>query len=215
MISATKYSATGDQIGTVELPASLFAVTCKNPNALLYEVINMYRANQRQGNACKKNRGEVQGSSRKLFNQKKTGNARMGNLRTPIRKNGGRAFPPKPKDWSQPIPLRKKRLALKIALTMKANDTAVLVIDDLNYDKPSTRNAIELLSKIAPNKGKKLLIIHDSDQNVIKSFTNVPDVAMDRADRLFAYEVLNCKYFIITASALQKAEEVFQNEKRS
>jgi len=209
MIEATKYSATGEALGKVQLPDSLFSVTCKNPDALLYEVINMYLSNQRQGTACKKSRGEVQGSTRKLYRQKKTGNARMGNNRTPIRKNGGRAFPPKPKDWYAHIPLKKKRLALKIALSSKASDLCVIVLDSLSFDKPSTRKALELIAKIAPDKGKKLLIIHDSDQNILRSFSNIQGLSMDRADRLFAYEVLNCKQLIITAEALKKAEEVF------
>jgi len=209
MIEANKYSATGEALGKVELPDSLFSVTCKNPDALLYEVINMYLANQRQGTACKKSRGEVQGSTRKLFRQKKTGNARMGNNRTPIRKNGGRAFPPKPKDWSSHIPIKKKRLALKIALSLKAKDLNVTVIETFDFDKPSTRKALDLIAKIAPDKGKKLLVIHDSNQNILKSFSNIQGIKMDRADRLFAYEVLNCKHFIITTEALKIAEEVF------
>jgi large subunit ribosomal protein L4 len=209
MIEAKKFSATGEEIGNVELPEALFAASCKNPAALLYEVIRMYRANQRQGTACKKSRGEVAGSTRKMYRQKKTGRARMGNIRTPIRKNGGRAFPPKPKDWGTPIPIKKKRLALKLALTMKANNACVYVIEDIAMEKPSTKNAIELINKIAPNYGKKLLVIHDSNDAVLKSFSNIPDVMMDRADRLFAYEVLNAKYFIITAQALKKAQEVF------
>ena len=208
-MEATKYSAKGEKLGSVELPAGLFSANCKNPSALLYEVINMYRANQRQGTACKKNRGEVQGSTRKILKQKGSGYARKGNNRTPLRINGGRAFPPRPKDWTSTIPIKKKRLALKLVLTMKAHDNKVLVVESLNFDKPSTKNAIEFMSKIAPERGKKLLVIPDSNENILKSFSNIPDVAMDRADRLFAYEVLNCKYFIITDEALKKAEEVF------
>ncbi|MCK9328464.1 MAG: 50S ribosomal protein L4 [Candidatus Cloacimonetes bacterium] len=209
MIEAIKFSATGEKTGTIELPENLFAVSCNNPKALLYEVINMYRANQRQGTSCKKSRGEVRGSTRKLFRQKGTGNARVGNNRTPIRKNGGRAFPPKPKDWYTLIPKQKKRLALKLALTMKAEAKSVYVIDDLSFDKPSTKIAVDLMNKILPEKGKKLFVINDSNLNIVKSFTNIEDVKMDRADRLFAYEVLNCKYLILTTDALKKAEEVF------
>ncbi len=209
MIEAIKFSATGEKTGTIELPENLFAVSCKNPKALLYEVINMYRANQRQGTACKKSRGEVRGSTRKLFRQKGTGNARVGNNRTPLRINGGRAFPPKPKDWYTAIPKKKKRLALKLALSMKAEEKSVFVIDNINFDKPSTKMAVELMNKIMPEKGKKLFVINDSNMNIVKSFTNIEDVKMDRADSLFAYEVLNCKYLILTTDALKKAEEVF------
>jgi large subunit ribosomal protein L4 len=209
MIEAIRYSATGEKIGTVQLPDTLFAVTCNNPNAVLYEVINMYRANQRQGTVCKKSRSEVQGSMRKLFSQKGTGRARMGNKRTPVRRGGGLAFPPKPKDWYTSIPKQKKRLALKLALSMKAQAEGVYIIENINFNKPSTKEARELINKIFPTGGKKLLVINDSNINIVRSFTNLPDVKMDRADRLFAYEVLNCKYLILTDDALKTAQEVF------
>ena len=209
MIEAKKYSATGENIGKVELPDTLFAVTCKNPEALLYEVLNMYRANQRQGTSCKKSRGEVVGSTRKLYRQKGTGNARMGNARTPIRYGGGRAFPPRPKDWYSHIPTQKKRLALKLALTMKAQQKAVYILDEINFDKPSTKQASDLINRIIPEKGKKLLITSCNNQNIVKSFSNLDDVNMDSANRLFAYEVLNCKYLILTSDALKMAQEVF------
>ena len=209
MIEAKKFSVTGDDIGVTELPESLFAVTCKNPTALLYEVLNMYRANQRQGTVCKKSRGEVVGSTRKLFRQKGTGRARMGNARTPIRYGGGRAFPPRPKDWSSRIPDQKKRLALKIALSMKAQSQNVYVLEDISFDKPSTKQARELINKIIPEKGKTLLVTDCNKQSIVKSFTNLDDVNMDSANRLFAYEVLNCKFLIITADALKTAQEVF------
>lgn len=208
MIEAIKYSANGEKVGTVQLPDSLFAASCNNPKALLYEVIKMYLQNQRQGTVGKKGRADVQGSTRKLFKQKGTGNARVGNLRTPIRRGGGMAFAIQPKDWYCPIPIKKKRLALKIALTQKANDNQVIIIESINFDKPSTKGAVELINKIAPN-GKSLLITNGTDHNIIKSFDNLPQVKMDRADGLYAYEVLNCKYLILTEDALNKAVEVF------
>jgi len=182
---------------------------CNNPNALLYEVINMYRSNQRQGTVCKKSRGEVAGSTKKLFAQKGSGRARMGNLRTSVRRGGGLAFPPRPRDWSKPIPAKKKRLALKLALSMKAKLDHVFLIESVNFDKPSTKKALELIRKIAPERGRKLLIINDSNVNNVNSFANLPDVDMDRADRLFAYEVLRCRYLILTMDALKKIQEVF------
>ena len=209
MIEAIKLSASGEKVGTVTLPDELFAVSCNNPNAVLYEVINMYRANQRQGNSCKKTRGEVKGSTRKLFSQKGTGRARVGNVRTPVRRGGGLAFPPKPKDWYTAIPKKKKRLALKIALSMKAKLEGVYIIENVSFDKPSTREARDIINKIFPERGKKLFVINNSDTNIVKSFSNLPDVNMDRADRLFAYEVLNCRYLILTEDALKTAQEVF------
>ncbi len=210
MLKVNKYSVKGEEIGKVTLPKSLFAVESKKPKALLYEVINMYLANQRQGTSAVKTRAEAHGSGRKLYRQKGTGNARPGNLRTPIRVGGGNAFGPKPKDWTKKIPKKKKRLALKLALTAKASEKQVIVIEDLKFDKPNTKNALDLLSKISAENGKKLILVEGTDHNIIKSFSNIPRVSMNRADSTFAYQVLNTKSLIITESALKKMKEVFE-----
>lgn len=209
MVEAIKFSATGEQKGKVELPEALFNIECNNASALLYEVINMYRANQRQGTASVKTRGEINGSTRKLFRQKGTGNARPGSKKTPLRVGGGRAFGPKPKDWTRAIPKKKKRLALKLALTQRAKNGQVIVLESLSFEKPNTLAAKQLLEKIAPGYDRKLLVIDGSDKSIIKSFNNIQRVEMDRADGLFAYEVLKCKCLIITEDALKKAGEVF------
>ncbi|HPR17123.1 MAG TPA: 50S ribosomal protein L4 [Candidatus Cloacimonadota bacterium] len=209
MLEVNKYSMQGEETGKIALPASLFAAEAKNPSALLYEVINMYLRNQRQGNANVQTRSEAQGSGKKLFRQKGTGNARPGNLRTPVRVGGGRAFGPKTKDWYRPIPKKKKRLALKLALTERAKANQVIVVESLDFEKPNTKIAKELLQKITPARSKKLILIDNSDSKVIKSFSNLPYVNMDRADATFAYEVLKCNCLVITEKALKKMEEVF------
>jgi len=209
MLKVNKYSINGEELGKVTLPKSLFDVKSKNPEALLYEVINMYNANQRQGTVRVKTRSEVKGSGRKLFRQKGTGNARPGNIRTPIRIGGGVAFGPIPKSWYKPIPKKKKRLALKLALTQRAKDKQVVILEDIKLDKPSTKFALELLGKIVPEKAKTLIVIDGSDKSVIRSFTNLPSVSIDRADCLYPYEVINCNYLVLTESALNKIKEVF------
>ncbi len=209
MVEATKYSSKGDQIGKVELPENIFDVEAKNPHALIYEVVKMYRANQRQGTSAVKFRSDVKGSGRKLFRQKGTGNARVGNRRTVVRVGGGNAFGPIPKDWYTPIPKKKKRLALKVALTNRARDGKVSVIEDLKFDKPSIKEAIALLNKIGLNDKKSLILVDGSDKSIVKSFSNIQGIFMDRADCVHAYEVLNCNNVVITESALKKVEEVF------
>lgn len=209
MLEINKYSTKGEQIGTAKLPEALFAADAKNPSAVLYEVINMYLANQRQGTSSVKGRSEVQGSGKKLFKQKGTGNARPGNLRTPVRVGGGIAFGPRPKDWYTPIPKKKKRLALKLALTERAKNNQVIVVENLKYDAPNTKAATELLAKITPEKSRTLVVVDGSESAVVKSFSNIPYTKMDRADSLFAYEVLNCNCLVITEDALKKMEEVF------
>lgn len=209
MLEINKYSMTGEEMGKVALPEFLFAAECKNPKALLYEVVKMYLANQRQGTSATKGRSEVKGSGRKLFRQKGTGNARPGNLRTPVRVGGGVAFGPKPKNWVRSIPKKKKRLALKLALTQRANENQIVVLESFNLDKPNTKTALELIEKIAPSKSRKLVIIDGSDKAVIKSFSNIPYLEMDRADSVYAYEVLKSNFLIITEDALNKMQEVF------
>ena len=214
MLEAKKYSANGEEIGKIELPEALFGLNTerteeKNPNALLYEVVNMYLGNQRQGTSLAKNRSAVKGSGKKLFKQKGTGNARVGNSRTGIRVGGGVAFGPVPKDWYRKIPKKKKRLALKLALSQQAKENRIFVVDSIKYDQPSTKKAKDLINKIIPEDGKKLVVVDSSDKNIVKSFSNIDKVSMDRADGLFAYEILNNRYLIITEEALQKMLKVF------
>ncbi len=212
MLKVKKYSIKGEETGEVKLPKSLFAAEANNPKALLYEVINMYLANQRHGTSSVKNRAEAHGSGRKLYRQKGTGNARAGNLRTPIRVGGGHAFGPKPKTWYKRIPKKKKRLALRIALTEKSKEKKVIVIEDLKFETADTSKAQDLLQKISDDHGKKLLLIDGNDHNIIKSFNNIPRVSMDKADSIYAYEILNTDSLILTESALKKMTEVFNNE---
>ncbi|MBN2460044.1 MAG: 50S ribosomal protein L4 [Candidatus Cloacimonetes bacterium] len=209
MLKVNKYSLEGEEVGKISLPDSLFNVETKNPDVLLYEVINMYLANQRQGTSCVKNRGDVKGSSRKLFRQKGTGNARAGNLRTPLRVGGGVAFGPHNQDWYRKIPQKKKRLALKLALTQRAKENQVAVIADFTLEKPDTKFARGLLGKVAPERSRTLILVNGSNQAVVKSFSNLPFVSMDRADCAFAYEVLNCNFLLITEDALKTMKEVF------
>ena len=208
-MEVTKYSISGEKIGSVKLSDSLFNVTCNNDKALIYEVVNMYLANQRQGNANVKNRALVQGSTAKMYRQKGTGNARAGSRRSPVRVGGGVAFGPRTKSWYRNIPKQKKRLALKIALTEKAQTGNVYIIESLDFAKPSTKTAINLLTKILPEAGRKLLVIDGSNMNIVKSFSNIQNLEMDRADSLFAYEILKSKYLLLTEDALKKVEEVF------
>lgn len=210
MLKVNKYSLQGEETGKTDLPESLFAVESKNPQALLYEVVNMYLANQRQGTSCVQTRAEAQGSGKKLFRQKGTGNARPGNLRTPLRVGGGVAFGPRPMNWFKRIPKKKKRLALKLALTEKAKANQIVIVETLEFSKANTKQARELLSKITPEKSKKLILLEGSDHKVIKSFSNLPYVKLNRADSTFAYEVLNCNCLVLTEAALKKLQEVFE-----
>jgi len=209
MLTAKRYNIQGELLGEVDLPASIFEVEVNSPKILLNEVITMYLGNQRQGTVQKKNRSMTAGSTKKLFKQKGTGNARMGARRSPVRVHGGRAFPMYPKDWYRKIPRTKKRLALKVALTDRAREGRIMIVDNLSFDKPSTKLALDFLQKITPEKGYKLVVTDGHHISTVNSFANLPEVMTDRADSIYAYEVLKSSYIILTDDALKKVEEVF------
>ncbi|PKN80310.1 MAG: 50S ribosomal protein L4 [Candidatus Cloacimonetes bacterium HGW-Cloacimonetes-1] len=209
MVKAIKFNAQGDRIDEITLPESIFDIDVNSPKVLLHEVITMFLGNQRQGNVQKKNRAMTAGSTRKLFKQKGTGNARVGSRRSPIRVHGGKAFAIFPKDWYRKIPRTKKRMALLVALTDRAREGRIFVIDSLSYDKPNTKKAIELIGKIMPEKGRKLLVTAGHHIPTVKSFTNIPEVMTDRADSLNAYQILKSSYILLTQDALNKVQEVF------
>lgn len=211
MVKAKKFNIQGEMIGEVELPVTIFDVDVNSPKVLLHEVITMYMGNQRQGTVQKKNRAMTQGSTRKLYKQKGTGNARVGANRSPIRVHGGRAFAILPKDWYRPIPRTKKRMALKVALTDRAREGRIFVIEGLNFDKPNTKQALALINKVTPERGRKLVVTDGHHLPTVKSFTNLPDVMTDRADSLYAYEILKSSYIILSEDALKKVEEVFSS----
>jgi large subunit ribosomal protein L4 len=207
MVKAIKFNSLGERMEEIELPANIFDVDVNSPKVLLHEVITMYLGNQRQGTVQKKNRAMTAGSTRKLFKQK--GNARQGTRRTPVRVHGGRAFAILPKDWYRTIPRTKKRMALKVALTDRAREGRVFIVDKLEFDTPNTKKALELLGKMIPERGRKLVVTDGHHQPTVKSFANLPDVITDAADSLYAYEILNSSYILMTQEALNKVEEVF------
>jgi large subunit ribosomal protein L4 len=209
MLTAKRYNMQGELLGEVDLPEGIFEVDVNAPKILLNEVVTMFLANQRQGTVQKKNRSMTAGSTRKLFRQKGTGNARVGTRRSPIRVHGGKAFAIYPKDWYRKIPRTKKRLALKVALTDRAREGRIMIVNNLSFDKPNTKLAVELLNKIIPEKGYKLIVTDGHHIPTVKSFANLPEVMTDRADSLNAYEVLKSSYIIMTDEALKKVEEVF------
>lgn len=209
MVKAIKFNSLGERMEEIELPANIFDVDVNSPKVLLHEVITMYLGNQRQGTVQKKNRAMTAGSTRKLFKRKGTGNARQGTRRTPVRVHGGRAFAILPKDWYRTIPRTKKRMALKVALTDRAREGRVFIVDKLEFDTPNTKKALELLGKMIPERGRKLVVTDGHHQPTVKSFANLPDVITDAADSLYAYEILNSSYILMTQEALNKVEEVF------
>jgi large subunit ribosomal protein L4 len=221
MISLPIHDATGKPTGrNYEFdPNELAAEVNKQ---LLHDAVVMYEANKRQGTFKSKSRAEIAGCSKKLYKQKGTGNARMGNKRTPVRRGGGHAFAKRPTDFSYSMPRKALRLATRMALVSKFRDGQVVVVDGLSLDKPQTKTMFALLKQLqlvnkprpqATESGKRprrpadesvLIATEKYDPNVYKSARNIPAVAVSPAGDLNAYQLLKQRRLIVTTAALDR-----------
>src|SRR5699024_5120123 len=177
------YTTEGKDSGNeTELADSIFSI---EPNeTVIYEDVRRYMANQRQGTANTKERGEVRGGGRKAYRQKGTGQARRGSIRSPILKGGGTVFGPKPRDYSFRMNKKSKQLARKSALSIKAAEEAVKVIDDFSFDEPKTRKVVDILEGLEIEDKKVLILTDETDQVLYKSARNIPAVTDWEASKL-------------------------------
>ena len=206
-INAKLVGADGAEQGTTELPAELFGQQVHEH--LLWLSVKRHLANQRQGTAKVKSRGEVSGGGRKPFRQKGTGRARQGSNTSPLMPGGGRAFGPKPRDHRTSMPKRQRRAALLGALSEKASAGAVTVLDTLTLDQPSTRAVAGLLAKMGLGGTRTLLVLGSADEAVVKSCRNLRHLRTVLAHQLNPYELLNVDALVLTRDALARVQEVF------
>ncbi|NLC11823.1 MAG: 50S ribosomal protein L4 [Firmicutes bacterium] len=206
MPTVSVYNTGGQQVGEIELAESLFA--CPIHEQAMYDVAIMQLANRRQGTASTKTRGEVRGGGRKPWIQKGTGRARHGSIRSPIWVGGGIAFGPKPRSYRYTMPKKIKRLALKSALSAKAQSDKVIVLDSFDLKEPKTKSVLKILQNLKID-GKVLLVTAQADEVVYKSARNLPNVHTAVADQLNVLQVLNADYLVFTREAVNRAEEVF------
>lgn len=192
----------GEKVSQAELPEDIFNVTVKN--CVLHEVVKMQLANKRSGNACVKNRSDVQGSTRKLYRQKGTGNARPGSVRSPLRRGGGVIFGPHTKDWAYSVPKKVRRLALKMALSSKFQNENLLVLDQFPLDEIKTKKVSEVLNLL--NVDKALIISNDENANLELSARNLPAVKVMRTEGLNVYDILKYDKLILLESSLKGIE---------
>jgi len=208
MATANLYSKSGEAKGTVDLPAALFGQPVHRQ--ALYEAVRCYLANQRQGTADTKTRGEVCYSGAKLYRQKGTGRARAGDRKSPLRVGGGTIFGPHPRDYGYKLPHKVKRLALASALSDRAAAARVQVVEDFSLEKPKTAELAKLLAAL-PLEGRHTLFVlpRENADPLWKSLRNVRGVQVLRSHELNAYTVLWADNLVFTQSALGGAEEVF------
>ncbi|MFL5328148.1 MAG: 50S ribosomal protein L4 [Gemmataceae bacterium] len=200
-ISVQVFNRAGDSVATISVdPADFGGVINKQ---LLQDCVLMYRANQRAGTHSTLRRGEVAGSTKKLFRQKGTGNARAGTRRTNKRRGGGTAKGPKPRDYSYRLPKKALRAATRMAILSKFADNEVTVIDDLNFAQPKTKEFTTIL-KALKLTGLSCLMCTDTEQpTVYKSGRNIRGVGVLPAAQINAYEVLKRKRLLLTRAALE------------
>jgi len=207
MASATLYTSAGQSSGQVNLPEELFA--CEVHGHALYENVKSYLANQRQGTHKTKNRHEVSGQKSKIYRQKGTGRARAGSATSGTRVGGGVIHGPTPRDYSYAIPKKVRRLALKSALSDRAQGSHVHVVEDLGLDAPSTRTVAGMLTEMGLSGHKVLVVAAENDTNVVKSCRNIAGVEVLPANQINAYQVLRADDVVVMKSALARMEEVF------
>ena len=206
MPKAVMYDMAGSKVGEVELSEAVFGI---EPNeSVLHDAVKNYLANQRQGTQSALTKGEVSYSTIKPWRQKGTGRARAGYKGSPVWTHGGVAFAPKPRDYSYTLNKKVRRLALKSALSAKAQAEEIIVIDGLKCDEIKTKTFKTFLDKIGAT-GKTLVINAEVDEKVIKSARNIAGVETTIATILNPYMVLNNSLLVVDKAALEKIEEVY------
>ena len=200
------FDMSGKQVGEIELSEAVFGIT---PNeSVVHDVVKNHLANCRQGTQSALTRAEVSGGGRKPWRQKGTGRARQGSTRAPQWTHGGIVFAPKPRDYSYTLNKKVKRLAMKSALSAKAQEGNVVVIDAIKMDEIKTKTFKNFLSAVGCDC-KALVVTAENDQVVVKSARNIPGVLVTFANLINVYDILNAKKFVVDQAALAKIEEVF------
>ena len=200
------YNMSGEQVGEIELSEAVFGIT---PNeSVVHDVVKNHLANKRQGTQSALTRAEVSGGGRKPWRQKGTGHARQGSTRAPQWTHGGIVFAPKPRDYSYTLNKKVRRLALKSALSDKAAQQNIVVIDSIKVDAPKTKEFAAFLKAVNVT-GKALVVTAEADTNVVKSGRNIPGCQVTFANLINVYDIVNAKQLVLDKAALAKIEEVF------
>jgi large subunit ribosomal protein L4 len=190
-----------------KLDDSIFGI---EPNDhILYLDVRLHQANKRQGTHKSKERADVAGSTRKIKKQKGTGTARAGSKKSPLFKGGGTAFGPRPRDYSFKLNKKQRKLARKSALTYKAKDEKIIVLEDLKFDAAKTKDYVSLLNNLDVAGAKSLLVLSEADQNILLASKNVNNAKVVEANELNTYDILNANNVILVESSIEKIENLF------
>ena len=185
----------------VELSAQVFGI--EPNNHAIYLDVKQYLANQRQGTHKSKERSEITGSTRKIKKQKGTGTARAGSIKSPVFRGGGRIFGPRPRSYSFKLNKNLKRLARKSALSIQAKDNNLVVIEDFNFESPSTKSFVNVLKALQLDAKKSLFVLSDTNNNVYLSSRNLKTSKVVNNSGLSTYAILNANKVIVSESSLE------------
>ena len=195
-------NSTGKKVSEIDLRDEIYNVPVKS--SVLHEVVTMQLAGKRAGSAAVKHRSDVSGSQRKLFRQKGTGRARRGNIKAPLLRGGGVVFGPDPKSWAYKVPKKVRRLALKMALSSKLQDEAILVLDNLELEEIKTRALLDITDSL--NVDNVLIVVDKEDEKLELSSRNVPHVKVLRSEGLNVYDILKYKNLVLLEDSVKGIE---------
>lgn len=204
------YTTEGKQSGSkAELRDSIFGI---EPNeTVIYEDVRRYMANQRQGTAKTKERGEVRGGGRKAYRQKGTGMARRGSIRSPLLKGGGTVFGPRPRVHNVKMTKKMRKLARKSALSLKAADEAITIVEDFSFEAPKTSKIADMLKAFEWNDKKVLILTGETDINIYKSARNIPNVQVLEGNKPTTYQILDADVLLIQKGAVEVLQDSIEN----
>jgi len=205
MATLPVFNIAGDEVGSYEIDPA--AIAPRISKQLLHDVVVMYEANLRQGSHCAKTRGQVSGSTKKMYRQKGTGNARAGSKRTNVRRGGGVARTIKPRDYSYRLPKKAIKLATRMAIASKIADNELVVVDALSLESPKTKQVAAALKALGLDGLSTLVVLDTPDQSVYLSARNIEGVAVSPVRDLNALSVLKPRRLLVTREALDRIKD--------
>ena len=206
MANVSVYNMEGKEVGKIDLNDAIFGVEVNEH--LVHMAVLQQLADNRQGTQKAKTRSEVSGGGRKPWRQKGTGHARQGSIRAPQWKGGGVVFAPVPRDYSFKMNKKEKRAALKSALTDKAQNNNLIVVDELKFDEIKTKKFAEVMNNLKATR-KALVVLADNDKNVVLSARNLAEANTTLTNTLNVYDIVNARTLVLTKDAVAKIEEVY------
>ncbi len=202
------YNIEGQEVHKIKISDDVFGAEFNE--AVVHQVMVGMQANARQGSAATKTRGEVVGSTKKLYRQKGTGNARAGSKKSPTRRGGGVSFGPRPRDYRQSIPKKLRRLALRCVLSSKAGEGDLKIVEAFDFKEAKTKQMIAVLGNLGI-VSSTLIVTQKSEENVVLSARNIPEVITTPANVLNMLDVMSHKTLLMTEAAVRAAEELWGN----